>query len=453
MSAKQVTSIQLEGQENVKVRSTLKDVASVAGVSQTTVSLYLNGFSQVCSDETAGRIRQAVTQLQYTRGLKALHTLDMSLPQAQDARLSDFGFPGKKAKTPQEQDLATAIHARPLSGRVLDMEDAPRSTGRQPFANRPSLGIARRLRTIGVALPTGSSSTEETELGHPAMQRFTDRIWTGASEVAEWEEFRLLSFPKRLQNRESGEVFIDGTIGGLILEAGYHDPRVEALTQYGLPVVLINRFLDIPPGCGAVYPMERDTAEITLNYLWERGHRRIAHYGGPIALNNAEMPPQSTGEGISWLPSDFATARFERYQAFMRRHQVTNPQFIFSEDTWDGTHAAQVLMHWRSLPQPPTAVFCANDSLAIALWKAAEEMGLSIPNDLSIIGVGDSSEAYRAGRPLSTIALPGLEIGREAVQLLLRMIEGVSAHTCRQAIPMCETALIERDSVRQVKVD
>ncbi|MDX1934128.1 MAG: LacI family DNA-binding transcriptional regulator [Capsulimonadales bacterium] len=451
----------------MKVRSTLKDVATAAGVSPTTVSLYLNGFNQVCSDETATRIRQAVSQLQYTRGLKALNALPpttapASEPSRETSRRAFAEMAERRPKSRKDVVLpfADALPLRPSPGRegetTADTETFF-ATSRRPVApqtERPSLGMARRLRTIGVSLPTAPSPAEGTELSHPAMERFAADIWAGASEMAEWEEFRLLSFPRRIRTLASSEAFTDGSIGGLILEAGYQDPRTDELTHFGLPVVLLNRFLDIPSGCGAVYPMERNTVETALDYLRKKGHQRIAFYGGPIVREENETlaltQPATAEDTVSWSASDFATMRYERYQASMRRNQQLNPQWVYGEDSWDGNHAAAVLHRWRSLPEAPTAVFCASDSLAIALWAAAEEMGLSVPEDLSIIGVGDSPEGFRQKRPLTTIALPGIEIGREAVRLLLQMIEGLPPHYCRQAVPLDRNCLIERNSVAHI---
>src|SRR6516164_1002861 len=116
------------GGKIVKVRSTLKDVASVAGVSPTTVSLYLNGASQVCSDETAIRIRQAVSQLQYTRGLKALNALEPTATEGSSSRKSagmqspssDFPYRGQSSKVSQEPIFSDTLSARPYSGRGTD---------------------------------------------------------------------------------------------------------------------------------------------------------------------------------------------------------------------------------------------------------------------------------------------------------------------------------------------
>ena len=428
----------------VKTRTTLKEVAAAAGVSQTTACLYLNGSSHVCSDETAARIRQAITQLQYTRGLRALDAASAknsvpTLPKSREDSAKDTAYLREKMPTRpgNKIDGVAEIGRTPVSTRRQKRE-AP---------DRPSLALARRLRTIGVSLPTAFSS-DGTELSHPAMAQFANQIWAGASEYAEWEECRLLTFPRRLRSLPSAEAFMEGSIGGLIMEAGFHDPRLESLMRFGLPVVLVNRFLDIPKGCGAVYPMERDTVEVALQYLWARGHRRIAFYGGPvIAMDSPQTGATPVTTGIDWEPSDIATMRFERYRVFMRSRQQESASITFCEKNWDGDHASDALAQWEQSPQPPTAVLCASDSLALALWDVAEQKGLFIPEDLSIVGIGDIPEAHRAGRPLTSVALPGVEVGREAMRLLMRIIEGVPAEQCRQAIPLDASSLIERSSV------
>jgi LacI family transcriptional regulator len=72
----------------------------------------------------------------------------------------------------------------------------------------------------------------------------------------------------------------------------------------------------------------------------------------------------------------------------------------------------------------PTAVFAANDRIAIALYRAAANIGLSVPGDLSVLGFDDLDVSAHLDPPLTTMAQPFLKIGRTAAELLLRRING-----------------------------
>jgi LacI family transcriptional regulator len=73
-------------------------------------------------------------------------------------------------------------------------------------------------------------------------------------------------------------------------------------------------------------------------------------------------------------------------------------------------------------PNPPTAFFCGNDLIALGAYEAVREMGLRIPQDISIVGYDDQEIASYIQPPLSTIRLPYYEMGYQAVVHLLRIV-------------------------------
>jgi DNA-binding LacI/PurR family transcriptional regulator len=74
-----------------------------------------------------------------------------------------------------------------------------------------------------------------------------------------------------------------------------------------------------------------------------------------------------------------------------------------------------------ALNEPPTAIFCYNDMTAIGLFRAAREMGLSIPQDLAVVGFDDIPFASYVHPALTTIAQPTLDMGRQAMQMMLAL--------------------------------
>ena len=86
-----------------------------------------------------------------------------------------------------------------------------------------------------------------------------------------------------------------------------------------------------------------------------------------------------------------------------------------------GIAAARRLL---DLPEPPTAIFAFNDNLAIGAMQAAPERGLTVPDDLSVVGFDDVSLAGMVTPALTTVRQPLAEMGRMAVSLLTRLIEG-----------------------------
>jgi DNA-binding LacI/PurR family transcriptional regulator len=110
-------------------------------------------------------------------------------------------------------------------------------------------------------------------------------------------------------------------------------------------------------------------------------------------------------------------------------------------DLESGRQASNNLM---SLPTPPTAIFASNDILAIGAMQAAAERGLSIPDDLSIIGMDNIYSAAMTTPSLTTMSKSKYETGKQAAELLLRRINGTTGDERTRIVIPCE--LIERRS-------
>jgi LacI family transcriptional regulator len=98
-----------------------------------------------------------------------------------------------------------------------------------------------------------------------------------------------------------------------------------------------------------------------------------------------------------------------------------------------------------ALDNPPTAIFAANDQSAIGVFEAAEELGVRIPTDLSVVGFDNTSEAKYLG--LTTVDQFLAEMGYVAVQMLIKLINGESLEL---EILKMQTKLVERTSCQKL---
>ncbi|HAT2215400.1 TPA: substrate-binding domain-containing protein [Citrobacter freundii] len=137
----------------------------------------------------------------------------------------------------------------------------------------------------------------------------------------------------------------------------------------------------------------------------ELGHKRIGCIAGP-----EDMP--------------LCHYRLQGYVQALRRSGITvDPHFIARGDfTYEA--GANALKQLLALPQPPTAVFCHSDVMALGALSYAKRQGLKVPDDLSIIGFDNISLAEFCDPPLTTVAQPRFDIGREAMLLLLDQLQG-----------------------------
>jgi LacI family transcriptional regulator len=111
-----------------------------------------------------------------------------------------------------------------------------------------------------------------------------------------------------------------------------------------------------------------------------------------------------------------------------------------------GREAADRLL---SIPEPPTAIFAFNDDIAIGAIQSARAHGLRVPEDVSIVGFDDVEHATIVTPDLTTVRQPLAEMGRTAVSLLNRLLEGQSFETLHVELA---TRLVVRDSTAPPRV-
>lgn len=138
-------------------------------------------------------------------------------------------------------------------------------------------------------------------------------------------------------------------------------------------------------------------------HLLSLGHRRIAHAGGPSAVACS----QARLAGHLWA--------LRQAGATFAESLVTHSEFSYD----GGREAAAGLL---DRPDPPTAVFAANDEIALGIMEEARRRSIRVPENLSLIGFDDSFVARHSAPPLTTIAQPLLEMGRMAARALSQMM-------------------------------
>ncbi|GHO57092.1 LacI family DNA-binding transcriptional regulator [Ktedonobacter robiniae] len=151
----------------------------------------------------------------------------------------------------------------------------------------------------------------------------------------------------------------------------------------------------------------RLAGELATRHLLECGHRRIAAI--------VEEPVQLT--------------RRKGFEITLTEAGIpVLPEYIRQGDSSfeSGYQAALALL---ALPQPPTAIFAGNDWMALGAMEAIANRNLSIPHDLSVVGVDDISQAAHSHPALTTISIPKREMARAATELLLRYIQGTDIPT------------------------
>lgn len=193
-----------------------------------------------------------------------------------------------------------------------------------------------------------------------------------------------------------------------------------ALFSSSAPIVSIDPHT-IVENYPTIYADHYQGATEAMRYLLGLGHRRIGYITGRPGLQNGE--------------------RQRAYEDALRAAGIElDPHLVVAGD-FSSQCAAGCTRRLLSLPQPPSAIFAANDQTALGAWETARELGLRVPEDLSLVGFDDIPEAKFYG--LTTVHHPLVQMGSMAVELLIKLIEGEKPETYLQKIP---THLITRNS-------
>jgi len=115
--------------------------------------------------------------------------------------------------------------------------------------------------------------------------------------------------------------------------------------------------------------------------------------------------------------------RLDGYRAALKNNNIKYDPSLVIERDFSLLNGKESMKQLISLPNRPTAVFVNNDVMAIGALSVAREMSLRVPEDISIVGLGDIDFAAEWDPPLTTIRLPSYEMGKLAIKTLIEMIE------------------------------
>src|SRR5450755_2882814 len=224
-------------------------------------------------------------------------------------------------------------------------------------------------------------------------------------------------------------------VQGLLLTPVDADPiRLARLVERGMPVVLLDRRADSDGMC-SVSVDDVSGGELALTHLLEIGHQRVAFVGGPTTI--AQVKDRRAG-------ARNALTRAGR-----------DPDSLLCIDTASMTVAAgrEAGERLGGLPasRRPTAVFCANDLLALGLLQELIRQRLDVPNDVAIVGYDDIEFAGAAAVPLTSVRQPRHLLGKAAAELLLEETQNPAGHVHRQI--EFEPDLVVRASTRSTYAD
>ncbi len=274
-----------------------------------------------------------------------------------------------------------------------DAEQRVRKAARE-LNYRPSL-LARSLRTnlsqtIGLVSDVIATEVFAGELVRGSMSTallHDHLMFIGETEGDPEVEKRLV------------QSMLDRGVGGFVYAAMYTQQVRISKTLREQPLVLLNclaRGKAIP----SVIPDEREAGKAAVQELLQHGHR------DQIVIVGEKAPHVLAG--------------VERLAGVQETLQAEGIELAGAIDTlWWPEYAFAAVLEYLRAGHRPTAFICLNDRIAMGTYQAGRELGLSVPEDFSVVSFDDSDLASWLQPQLTSVAIPHFELGRRAVELLL----------------------------------
>ncbi len=306
--------------------------------------------------------------------------------------------------------------------------DAARELGYAFHKPAPVTVKPTSLQTIGMLVKRARGDSAP-----PSANIFFSHVIAGIEAGCRQANIALLysTLPVDENNNslEIPQLVDDPRINGLVLVGNYIDERLNAaIKQRGIPVVLAEAYC-----CSGDYDSVNiangEGTATSVNYLVEKGHRHIAFLGS--------------------YPDSRISFRYRRkgYQQALEDHGIGQSYY---GDCPHNNREAIISTTCRLLTENPqvTAIFGCNDEVSIIAMHGVLEAGKRVPDDVSIVGFDNNTNAENTIPPLTTMNVDKISIGRLAVQLILNRAENPEqGHVSTIVHPN----LIERKSVRDLR--
>ena len=188
-----------------------------------------------------------------------------------------------------------------------------------------------------------------------------------------------------------------------------------------IPVVIIGSGTNYPEFDSVGSDSETGMVE-ALNHLFEQGHRRIALIKGLSARKKS-------------------ATREQVFVSFHAQNHLPLDKNLIIDSEFSRQGGYKAMRQLLQMDNPPTAVFAANDILAIGALKAAHHQQVRVPDEIAIVGMDDIDATEMTSPPITTVKKPKYEIGAQAARLLLDHLSNEQPNKPRQILLQCELAI------------
>lgn len=310
--------------------------------------------------------------------------------------------------------------------------------------NRPDVSAATRERVEQVIKESGfirsrvknvlKESSGIIDMLIPDLSTmYPIEIVRGVEEVLERTELRLaLSLMHNLLESEErwlGKVIDGATDGAILVLAQGQSKRLDMLHQHKIPFVVVDHRGELGPDVPSVGATNWLGGRLAAEHLLSLGHQRIAIISGDASLRCSRD-------------------RIAGYRAALEDAGVAVDAELIRPGAFIQQTGYEQTCALLDLAEPPTAIFAGSDTQAMGVYAALRARGLSLPDDMSVVGFDDVPLSSLVTPALTTVRQPLVEMGRVATTMLLRMIAEEPLDSKRVELT---TTLIVRASTAPVR--
>lgn len=275
-----------------------------------------------------------------------------------------------------------------------------------------------RTGTIGLVLPNVLESV--------FFNDYLIKVLAGVYQVLDRDgqhNCKILILPRGKVISELDRHILTSGLDGLLLSP-YCDPILYGkqipknfLKDWTQPTVLLNSNSPVLKRFACVYIDNKDAARQSVTYLIEKGHRRIA-----MILGDHTFPE--------------AIDRFQGYQLALEQHGIDfDPSLVIQGNFLSESGYQATLELFRKKTHTPTAIFCANDEMALGALRALKSLEVVCPQQVAVLGFDGLDVGHYVTPRLSSMSQPTKEIAATATQLLLDLISNKKTKPAKLAIP------------------
>ncbi len=278
--------------------------------------------------------------------------------------------------------------------------------------------VTKQSDTIGLIIPT---------INNPVFAEST----SGVQDYADQQKIQVIlgnTYYRNEQEESLVQTLREKQVDGLIITST--NPKgaiIKTLTDENFPFVLL--YSTVKKGAVSAVGIDNYQGGYrATDHLVKLGHERIGMVAGSFSI------------------SDRSFHRWHGYRQCIKDHGIAYDKDLLAQTDYSLTGGRDSVKKMLSYKKPPTAVFCSNDFLALGAMKGARELGLNLPQDLSIVGFDDIPIASYVIPELTTIRQPAYEMGKLGAKLLLQCIR----EQTKPVQLMLESSLIIRGSTTGV---